>query len=323
MISKEEVILAYRLILGREPENGDVVDNYCHTVSSIQNLRELFMNSPEFIKKISERLDNPKLVRQRHPFNLPNIPVEINASRETLDLMFNRGSDTWEHMGFTEPYWSVITQDQYKINNFSKNSENFYSSGGPLFRDILSILKRNGINYMDLDNCLEIGCGVGRMTKFLAETFRKVIAVDISAQHLTMAKNYISAESIDNCEFIHINNLEKFDQFINIDFVISVITLQHNPPPVISWVLKKLLESLRPSGIAFFQIPTYRSGYIFEIERYLNRDRDNKIEMHFLPQENIFKIIDESGCICIESREDSMVGDETNTLSKSFLVRKK
>ena len=323
MISKEEVILAYRLILGREPENNDVVDNYCYTVSSLQNLRELFMNSPEFIAKISETLDRPKLIRQRHPFNLPKIPVEINASRETLDLMFNRGSDTWEHMGFTEPYWSVITQDQYKINNFSKNSENFYNSGGPLFRDILAILKRNGINYQELDNCLEVGCGVGRMTKFLAETFRKVIAIDISAQHLTMAKNYISAENIDNCEFIHINNLDKFDKFSDIDFAISVITLQHNPPPVIAWILEKILKSLRPSGYAFFQIPTYRSGYLFEIERYLHKDQDNKIEMHFLPQENVFKIIDESECICIESREDSMVGDETNTLSKSFLVRKK
>ena len=191
MITKEEVLFAYRLILGREPENNDVVESYCHTVHSLRELREEFIKSPEFIQKISTELDNPKFVRQRHPFNLPSIPVESQVSEELLKKMFDRTYDTWEYLGFTEPYWSVLTQPQYQINKFNENSVQFYESSGPLFRNIISALKRNRFNLTDINTCLEVGCGVGRMTGYFAEVFQKVIAADISSQHIAIAKNYL------------------------------------------------------------------------------------------------------------------------------------
>ena len=323
MISKEEVTLAYRLILGREPENADVVENYSQTVHSLQDLRNEFLKSPEFVTEMAEALQNPQFVRQRHPFNLPKIPVEANVSDEVLAQMFKRTADAWEHLGFTEPYWSVLTQPQYTVGRFAQHSDQFYESGGPLVRTFLATLKRNGFNPADLPTCLEVGCGVGRMTGYLAQTFSQVIGTDVSGQHLVMAKNYLTSQNISNVDLIHWQNLEQVQILPQVDVVLSVITLQHNPPPIIAWLLSQLLNSLKPGGVAFIQIPTYRNGYMFEADRYLHTPQDNRIEMHFLPQAEVFDVIDTSHCRCLEVREDGMVGDEDKMLSNSFLIQKK
>ena len=322
MITKEEVILAYRLILGREPENADVVENYIQTAKSLKDLRNDFLKSPEFVNQMAAALQKPQFVRQRHPFNLPKIPVEVHVSHEVLEQMFKRTADAWEYLGFTEPYWSVLTQPQYMMERFAQNNDQFYESAGPLFRTFLATLKRNGINPADLSTCLEVGCGVGRMTRFLAETFTKVIGADISGQHLVMAKNYLNSLNKSNVEFLHWQNPQQVQQLPQVDLVLSVITLQHNPPPVISWLLRQLLNSLKPDGVAFIQIPTYRNGYMFEVERYLLSTQENKIEMHYLPQEYVFQVIEASQCRCLEIREDGMVGDEEKMLSNSFLIKK-
>lgn len=323
MITKEEVTLAYRLILGRDPENDDVVENYSHTVHSLKDLRSEFLKSPEFVKQMAEALENPQFVRQRHPFNLPKIPVEAHVSDDVLAQMFKRTADTWEHLGFTEPYWSVLTQPQYTVERIAQNTDQFYESGGPLFRTFLATLKRNGFNPADLHTCLEVGCGVGRMTGYLAETFSQVLAADVSGQHLVMAKNYLTSQNFSNVEFLHWQNLQQVQQLPQVDVVLSVITLQHNPPPIMAWLLGQLLNSLKPSGVAFIQLPTYRNGYMFEAERYLHSPQDNKIEMHFLPQAEVFQVIEAHNCRCLEVREDGMVGDEDKMLSNSFLIQKK
>jgi hypothetical protein len=45
--------------------------------------------------------------------------------------------------------------------------------------------------------------------------------------------------------------------------------------------------------------------------------------MHFLPQRDVFKVMQECDCVCVEVREDGMVGDEDKMLSNTFLVVKK
>ena len=74
--------------------------------------------------------------------------------------------------------------------------------------------------------------------------------------------------------------------------------------------------------MAYIQIPTYRAGYLFEVERYMHTKAPNTLEMHFLPQQDIFKIINATRCLCLEVREDGMVGAEDKMLSNTFLIQK-
>jgi hypothetical protein len=108
-----------------------------------------------------------------------------------------------------------------------------------------------------------------------------------------------------------------------VDVIYSIITLQHNPPPVMTWMLSSLLSRLRIGGVAYVQIPTYKNGYLFEAERYLSSEPPDTLEMHYLPQPDIFRLIADANCVCLEVREDGMVADEDKSLSNTFLVQKR
>jgi hypothetical protein len=116
--------------------------------------------------------------------------------------------------------------------------------------------------------------------------------------------------------------MEQLRRLPKVDAVFSVITLQHNPPPIMAWLLSQLLGCLNPSGVAYLQIPSYRSGYLFEVERYMNSTATPTMEMHFLPQQDVFRVIQASACHCLEVREDGMVGAEDQMLSNTFLFQR-
>ena len=50
-VTPHEVELAYRLILGRAPENQDVVFHYVATCRDLDHLRQPFLTSKEFIEQ--------------------------------------------------------------------------------------------------------------------------------------------------------------------------------------------------------------------------------------------------------------------------------
>ena len=323
MLNPEQIILAYKLFLGREPESIDVVNNLSQTTHSIEQLREVFIQSAEFRQRIALILDKPQAIRQRHPYTFPSIPVDVEINNNQLESMFERIHKEWEELGERDPYWSVVTQPHYHLDQFDAHKEQFYSSGNYISEIFLAALRRNNINYNNMNSCLEVGCGVGRVTSFLAKAFPKVIAADISSSHLELARKYLEEQNVTNVDLHHFSNTYALESLPKVDSILSVITLQHNPPPIIAWMLGKLLLALNPGGVAYIQIPTYRNGYLFEVERYLQSEAPKTLEMHFLPQYEIFRIVAESDCICLEIREDGMVGDEDKMLSNTFLIQKR
>lgn len=323
MVTPEEVSHAYKLFLGREPENSDVVAGYCQNAQTLDQLSRIFMSSPEFMRRMGNALERPQANRHRHPFNLPKIPVETQVSPEVLDQMFERIHKQWDHLGATEPYWSVVTQPQNYMAEFDQHSQQFFASGNSTCQTFLATMRRSGINPAQLDTCLEVGCGVGRVTSYLAGAFSKVIATDISDKHLELAKNHLADKGVHNVELQHWHNVDQMRQLPQVDAIMSVITLQHNPPPIMAWMLTCLFSHLRSGGVAYVQIPTYKNGYLFEVERYLTSTPPDTLEMHYLPQPDVFRLIADANCVCLEMREDGMVSDEDQMLSNTFLVQKR
>ena len=323
MITPEEVSHAYKLFLGREPENADVVAGYCQNAETLDQLSRIFMNSPEFMRRMGSALEKPPVNRHRHPFKVPKIPVQTQVSPELLEQMFSRIHSQWDNLGATEPYWSIVTQPQNYMAEFEQNREQFFVSGNSTCQNFLATLRRCGINPTQLETCLEVGCGVGRVTRYLASVFSKVIATDISVKHLVLAQAHLTETGVTNVELQQVHNIEQMGQLPQVDAIISVITLQHNPPPVMVWMISTLLSKLRTGGVAYLQIPTYRNGYLFEAERYLASTPPDTLEMHYLPQYEIFKVFAEANCQCLEVREDGMVSDEDQMLSNTFLFQKR
>lgn len=322
MITPDDVTTAYRLFFGRNPENQYVINDLCQTVHTLSQLREELMKSPEFYKIMANQLDAKNVIRQRHPFDAPFIPVESEVNESLLANLFGRIDQEWSSLGRREPYWSVLNQPQYELDKFEGSKEQFFLSGEGHCHLFLSALRRNGINPNLINSCLEVGSGVGRVTIHLAKIFPNIVATDISQPHLDLLTDNLKNYGITNVDILHLYTPDLFATLPNVDSVFTIITLQHNPPPVSAWILRKILGCLNPGGVAFFQLATYKNGYLFEVNRYLNTTPANTFEMHFLPQKDVFKIISDANCICLEVREDGMVGNEDIMLSNTFLIQK-
>lgn len=319
MIGREDVIYAFRLLLGREPEDDAVVTHYATEVNDLRALRELFINCAEFREKMTAIL-SPR--PPRPSFNGPPLDVELVASPEKLAALFAKVSAQWQHLGETEPHWSVLTNESYFQQNFHMNREAFYASGASELKMFEATLARAGVPRDGLHRCVELGCGVGRVTGPLATRFAEVIAVDISAAHLQVAEDHLRTLGIGNVRFRHLGSIDEVASLNDFDVLYSRIVLQHNAPPVTARLLRDLLAQLRPGGIAFFQVPTYKAGYRFRIDEYLGQKNATNMEMHYFPQAALLDLIARQGCKLLEIREDDAIGLSVIAVSNTVLLQK-
>ena len=320
MLSREDVVYAYRLLLGREPESETVVNHYATEAQNLKALRELFVNSPEFREKVANHLA-PRT--SRPPFSGPPMQVDINVSVDDLAALFSKTAKQWEHLGRTEPHWSVITNPNYLQERYKGNETAFYSSGESECKMFDAALARAGVKPNPAGICLELGCGVGRVTDALARRYASVIGVDISASHLAIAQAYNHEHNIANVQLRHLARLEQVASLGEFDVLYSRIVLQHNPPPIIGWLLKRLFSQLREGGIAYLQIPVYKAGYRFRLAEYLKEQNHTDMEVHYFPQAALLQLIMESGCRILELREDDAIGISATALSNTLLVQKR
>lgn len=317
-ISKELVVDAYRFILGREPESGDVIRLHAQA-AGLDQLRTAFFRCPEFqdtLLRLGIMLF-PDFIQHAAP-----LEVDLCADETSMRRLLQRVERCWTSLGETRPHWSVLVNDQFKQATFDEHADEFYASGRADVERMACWLARNHIGFGALNTCLEFGCGTGRVTPWLAERFQRIIACDISPPHMKLARLQVEKSGCRNVEFVHTATLDALRGFGGIDLVFSVIVLQHNPPPVIGLILRRLLQSLNPGGIAFLQVPTYGAGYSFKIQEYLASPPVHGVEMHLIPQNAVFKTAEEEGCSVIEVEPDHCIGLPT-WISNTFLLQKR
>jgi SAM-dependent methyltransferase len=320
MITSEDVKAAYRLILGRDPENEEVLLKHALEARSLDDLRRIFLCSPEFQHIAWARV--PWLQSPERPLDWPPIAVETDASDAKLSLMMRHIEENWHRLGLLDPHWSVLTNEAYRASNISHSEAPFYESGKPDIDRFVRTAERCDASLTGLTHCFELGCGVGRMTVWLAELFEGVVAADISLTHLSVARQALNRWDRRNVDLVHLDSFSAFEDIPQFDVFFSFIVLQHNPPPLIAALLKAVLGKLRPGGVAYFQVPTYRLDYRFQIDEYLRKTSPTDgMEVHAIPQHILFEILRQSGCRLLECREDHWTGDY-GTISNSIFAKK-
>jgi SAM-dependent methyltransferase len=314
-VSREDIVLAYRLLLGREPSERETA--LWTRVPSISELRKIFISSNEFQAKITPKDSGD--YRRRLPLDLPRIPIEWAAEPLARQELLDYVKATWTTLGEQEPHWSVLSIDEFKSPNIEENRKQFYASGINDANKIAAIITRHGFTPNDFPRAVEYGCGVGRVTPYLASMFEEVLALDISKSHLALATAAAQDAGVETVRFSLVE-APHFGMESGFDLWFSRIVLQHNPPPVIADVLRHMFASLAGGGIAIFQVPTYAQGYHFNISDYLAAPKHDEIEVHCLPQDVIFQLAHDAGCVCLEVREDE--GMSYPWLSNMFVFRK-
>ena len=253
-------------------------------------------------------------------------PIDIETEADELGLarLLAHTERTWTRLGDEEPHWSVISAERFRQDQVDGHRAEFYASGQGDVNTFLAFLARNRVDAHHITRVLEFGCGLGRITRYLAETFEQVVGMDISPSHLRQADTYLRANGLAKVELQRVQSLADIDGPADMDAIFSVIVLQHNPPPAIVSILERLLRRLRPGGVAYFQVPTHACDYRFKLEDHLSHGLTaTHIEMHCLPQRRIFQIARDAQCDVLEVREDDWVGRRDVELSNTFLLQRR
>ena len=314
MVTPDVVRNAYRLLLGREAESDAVVNNLVAAAHTMDELRRLFLNSPEFASKNRESVKGDGLKDIRSAYTDTYADIEVNVSDPKILAELNaRVAKQWGLLGDSDPYWSVLTHDNFRSKNFNETmSESFYGSGIAELNYISSFERRCGVK-INRGSCFELGCGVGRVTHLFSQTFKKVIAADISSGNLRLCKEIIQKKHLENVECVLLKDPQGINELDPFDFFYSVIVLQHNPPPIQKVLITNALSKLRQGGYCFFQAPDRldladgKGSYRFKAAEFLNR-APVEMDMHFLPKHEVIKILNENKMKIIDIVPDGYTG---------------
>jgi SAM-dependent methyltransferase len=234
--------------------------------------------------------------------HLPEPNIETLATPQQLSKMWARIEETWTRLGNIRPHFSVATLREFLPENIDGSIDRFWASGYSEANLIAFVLSKCGFGDLAGKTCVEYGCGMGRVTIPFAERFAEIHAYDISPSLIALAQQRAETMAAGNIRFHRcVGGLP--DRLEGCDFFYSRVVFQHNPPPVIRELIELALRSLRPGGIALFGVPTFLSGYNFQIDEYLAQQRGG-MEMHCIPQRKVFALIAAAGCRLLELREE-------------------
>lgn len=214
--------------------------------------------------------------------------------------MKDKYREQWEKLGTNDPYWAVLTNPDKKGGKW--NSVEFFDTGKKEIENILRKIKTLGVN-INKDIALDFGCGVGRLSKALANEFQKVIAVDVSSSMLKEAQK--ANHDITNIEFIHNTALDLIAiSEGSIDFLYSNIVLQHMPKNRQIIYIREFCRVLSSGGILAIQTPSkcnlkswkgwlyFATGNnILNIIRWLKHGPFGIMEIHTLPKEVVLETL--------------------------------
>lgn len=295
MLSHELVVETYKGLLSRLPENQDVIDIQLQNHSGLSDLLVSFYNSSEFRQRAWRSLVEVLATDSKS--------IQVDGTPEQMKRLFEITREQWKALGEVEPYWSVISDKNFRVDDFKSNEDSFWKSG-EFGRDLLNTLIKSHDVQLEKNHCLEVGVGVGRMTRFLAEEFDLVTGVDISPGNLKIAKNMLNSREANFTPF-YLSSPQELLEIKDYDTFLSFLVLQHNSPPIQKVLLSNALKNLLPGGVALFQLPVAAPGYQFELEKYLDEE-PGQMDMHCLPLTSVLGVLLENSVDLIDMQIDTM-----------------
>lgn len=181
-----------------------------------------------------------------------------------MDLQqFRKLARNWDAFGDADPLFGVLS-DPTKFGG-QWRVDDFFASGDAHVKKWLRILHEHGAAFHP-GSCLDFGCGVGRLTRPLSESFLETVGVDVAKSMVAVARRY---NRNPRCRFIV--NRDPDLRSINsatFDFVHSCLVLQHIPPEFTITYIQEFFRVAKPGGLVVFQLPAERYSEETITERY-------------------------------------------------------
>lgn len=148
----------------------------------------------------------------------------------------------WNQKAKENPYWYVSSCGSYENRDLAE----FWASGSSIWRELKSTL---GYHPARTDVAVEIGCGVGRITRAIARDVREVHAFDISGEMVEIARG----NALSNTAF-QVNDGTSLDLPASFaDLVVAYCVFQHLPDiPTLGNYLQEIKRVAKPRAAIFF-----------------------------------------------------------------------
>jgi SAM-dependent methyltransferase len=204
----------------------------------------------------------------------------------------------WEAFGRDDPMWAILTEPDKRGGRWDE--ADFYANGRALVAAIVAQLRPFGLPQQRLA-ALDFGCGLGRLTQAACEHFDRVTGVDIAASMVEGARrrNRFGCR----CEYVHNPRPDlAFAADASVDFVLSLLVLQHMRTELAQGYIAEFLRVLRPGGVAVFQAPhTGRPGFV---AAGAPATGEPIMEMHATPLDRVEAIVQAAGARLGARRDD-------------------
>jgi SAM-dependent methyltransferase len=314
---RNHVVAAYRFLLGRDPESEAAIEAQLAACPTIGALRERLLNTAECRAQFDPTAWRPMAL------GLPPEEVEAQADPAQFAALMARVGRAWTWLGQEQPHWSVVSEERFRPDRLGENLGAFAATGEESCRLVLAQLARHDVTPALLPRAVEYGCGVGRMSLPLSRRFAALAACDISPAHLGIARAAGAEAGRGNITWWQATAEAPMPP-PPWDLWFSYLVLQHNPPPITRHLLATAFAGLAPGGVALFQLFTHIKGYRFRIAEYLAQPEVPRMELHALPQAEVFALAAAAGLEVLEVREDSHATTRHpgRYLSHSFVLRR-
>lgn len=199
----------------------------------------------------------------------------------------------WESLAQEDPLWSICTDPEKRHQRWEVDE--FFATGHREIKIVMEHLRQLEIPVDRSVPALDFGCGVGRLTRALAEYFPECWGVDISPTMIRLAEDFNTSDPRCHFRLNQAPDLQIFeDRFFG--FIYTSIVFQHIEKSIVEKYLAELIRTLKSGGVFVFQIvDRFQAGAVGKLRhklkirsrmaRLFKTNHDTfRMEMHCIPE---------------------------------------